>query len=130
MSDLSKRGPKEAKFLNTTAFSFEDGCMHPLLKIDGCNCTRTDEDPVLRLGLILVFEYIRVINLKTRVYSKLEYLKSTSLYSSLKKYEYFELLTPFQLQCRAICGHLFSKQAVLCRVHPSLENEITKPRYH
>ena len=57
--------------------------MHPLLKIDGCNCTRTDEDPVLRLGLILVFEYIRVINLKTRVYSKLEYLKSTSLYSSL-----------------------------------------------
>ena len=85
MSDLSKRGPKEAKFLNTTAFSFEDGCMHPLLKIDGCNCTRTDEDPVLRLGLILVFEYIRVINLKTRVYSKLEYLKSTSLYSSLVK---------------------------------------------
>ena len=83
MSDLSKRGPKEAKFLNTTAFSFEDGCMHPLLKIDGCNCTRTDDDPVLRLGLILVFEYIRVINLKTRVYSKLEYLKSTSLYSSL-----------------------------------------------
>ena len=65
MSDLSKRGPKEACTL--------------CLKSMG----RTDDDPVLRLGLILVFEYIRVINLKTRVYSKLEYLKSTSLYSSL-----------------------------------------------
>ena len=61
MSDLSKRGPKEAKFLNTTAFSFEDGCMHPLLKIDGCNCTRctrTDDDPVLRLGLIFLYSNI------------------------------------------------------------------------
>ena len=43
---------KAFSYLSVTlelSYPFEDECMHPLLKIDGCKCTRytrTDEGPV------------------------------------------------------------------------------------
>ena len=40
---LDKKGQKKVKEVSGLK---NDGCMHPLPKIDGCSCTRSNEGPV------------------------------------------------------------------------------------